>query len=134
MIHENRIIPLDGRAHLGGKLRQWNGDARGHWEGETLVVETTNFNDKQEFRNLPLAGARLVERFRRTAADTLDYSFTIVDPSTYTAPFTVSLPMTMNVGGYYEYACHEGNYGLLNILNGERTMERTATQPSGGQP
>ncbi len=126
MIHENRVIPLDGRPHLSDALRQWNGDPRGRWEGETLVVETTNFNETQEFRGFPLKNARLVERFRRTDADTLDYTFTIDDLTTYTAPFTVSLPMTRNGEGYYEYACHEGNYGLLNILAGERVMEKTA--------
>jgi hypothetical protein len=133
MIHETRVIPLDGRPHLGAGLRQWNGDARGRWEGDTLVVETTNFNDLQEFRGFPLTRARLIERFRRTGADTVDYQFTIDDRATYTAPFTVSLPMTRNGEGYFEYACHEGNYGLTNILSGERAMEKAAPakRPSG---
>jgi hypothetical protein len=124
MIHENRVIPLDARPHLPGTIRLWNGDARGRWEGDTLVVETTNFNERQEFRGFPLTRARLIERFTRTGPDTLDYRFTIDDPSTFTAPFTVGLPMTLNADAYYEYACHEGNYGLTNILAGHRAEEK----------
>lgn len=122
MIHEVRIIPLDGRQHVPFDIRLWNGDSRGRWEGDTLVVETTNFNDGQEFQGFSMRNAKLIERFRRTAADQLDYRFTIDDPSIYSAPWTVSLPMTAGTQ-YYEYACHEGNYGLPGILNGHRVQE-----------
>jgi hypothetical protein len=124
MIHDNRIIPLSARPHLSEGIRLWNGDSRGRWEGDTLVVETTNFNRTQEFRGFPLTHARLIERFTRTAADALDYTFTIDDRKTFTAPFTIGLPMTMNKEPYYEYACHEGNYGLTNILSGHRAEEK----------
>jgi hypothetical protein len=123
MIHETRVVPIDGRPHLPPAIRQWNGDARGRWEGDTLVVVTKNFNDKQEFRGLPLTTATLVERFTRTGPDSLDYDFTIEDPRVYTAPFTVGLPMTRQTEGYFEYACHEGNYGLMNILTGARAED-----------
>jgi hypothetical protein len=123
MIHETRIIPLDGRAHLGGHVRQWLGDSRGRWDGDTLVVETMNFNDQAEFRGFSLRNARLTERFRRTAPDQIDYEFTIEDSSTYTRPWTVSLPMTRGTQSY-EYGCHEGNYGLRNILSGARAVDR----------
>jgi hypothetical protein len=123
MIHETRIIPLDRRPRLGGNVRQWLGDSRGRWEGDTLVVETTNFNDEAEFRGFSLRNARLTERFRRTAQDEIDYDFTIDDSSTYTRPWTVSLPMTRGTQ-YFEYACHEGNYGLRNILSGARAVDR----------
>jgi hypothetical protein len=124
MIHETRTIWLDGRPHLGSNIRLWNGDARGHWDGATLVVETTNFNDKQEFNGVPMKNATLVERFTRTGPDEMDYRFTINDPETYTRPFTVIEPMVRNAAPYYEYACHEGNYGLRNILSGARAEER----------
>jgi hypothetical protein len=127
MIHDNRVIPIDGRPHVGTNIRLWNGDSRGRWEGQTLVVETTNFNEQQEFRGFPLTGARLVERFTRKGPDSLHYQFTIHDPATYTAPFTVELPMTFNRAPYYEYACHEGNYGLTNILAGERAQDKAGT-------
>jgi hypothetical protein len=130
MIHENRIIPIDGRPHVGNGIRLWNGDPRGRWEGNTLVVETTNFNEKQEFQRFPLDRATLVERFTRTAPDKLDYTFTIEDPSTFTRPFTVLLPMTKNDAGYFEYACHEGNYGMEGILAGHRAEERAAKKQS----
>ena len=123
MIHETRIIPLVSQPHLPAGLRQWLGDSRGRWDGDTLIVETTNFKDEAEFRGFPLGRTRLVERFRRTAADSLDYQFTIDDPATYTRTWSVSLPMTKGAQ-YYEYACHEGNYGLRNILSGARAMDR----------
>jgi hypothetical protein len=123
MIHETRIIPLDGRAHVPGSVRQWLGDSRGRWDRDTLVVETTNFSDKAEFRGFALHNARLTERFRRIAPDRLDYQFTIDDPTVYTRPWTVSLPFILGTQ-YFEYACHEGNYGLPNILSGARAQDK----------
>jgi hypothetical protein len=124
MIHETRFIPLDGRPHVPGSVRQWLGDSRGHWEGDTLVVETTNFSDQAEFRGFALNHARLVERFRRVGPDRLDYEFTLDDPTVYTKRWTVSLPLVLGTR-YFEYACHEGNYGLPNILAGARAADKT---------
>ncbi len=132
MVHDARIVPLDGRAHVSEGIRQWMGDSRGYWDGDTLVVETTNFSDKTASFNPSVAMAagsgttlHLVERFRRAADDTLLYEFTVDDASTFTRPFTATLPMKQ--GDYmFEYACHEGNYGLLNILSGARTGELTS--------
>ena len=129
-IHDVRWIPLDGRPHVGQKIRQWNGNSRGRWEGDTLVVETTNYSLKTTFR-FPVAGEtlRAVERFKRIAADTIDYRFTIYDSTTYTSPFTVALPMT-SLPDYviHEYACHEGNYGIAHALNGARAQEKAAAE------
>ena len=136
MIHDTRIIPLDGRTHLNGTVRQWLGDPRGHWEGNTLVVETTNFNDKVFERGAATgfgAGMRLIERFTRASADRLDYEFTVDDPTTFTRPWTVSTPMTPTDGPLFEYACHEGNYALRGILAGARVTERAAEQTAGKQ-
>jgi hypothetical protein len=129
MIHDARIIPLDARPHLPSTVRQWMGDARGRWEGHTLVVETTNFSDKTSYRG---SGdhLRLVERFTRTADDVLRYDVTIHDPTTFTRPWTVSLPATRTEGDIYEYACHEANYGLEGILKGARAEERDAQTKS----
>ena len=129
MVHDARIVPLDGRGHLPEGLHQWMGDSRGYWDGDTLVVETTNFSDKTASFNPSVATAvgtgttlALTERFSRVADDTLLYEYTVNDPSSFTAPFTVALPMKRG-NGMYEYACHEGNYGLLNILAGARVAE-----------
>ncbi|PYR35099.1 MAG: hypothetical protein DMF89_14670 [Acidobacteria bacterium] len=122
MIHETRIIPLDDRPRVSSHLRQWLGEPRGRWEGATLVVESTGFDPRQEFNGLRLVNARLVERFTRTGPDTIDYRFTIDDLATYTKPFTVSLPMVRGTE-YFEYACHEGNYGLAGILAGARAED-----------
>jgi hypothetical protein len=125
-IHDVRGIPLDGRPHLGQRIRQWNGDSRGHWEGDSLVVETTNYSPKSTFR-FPVAGETMhaIERFTRVAANRIDYRFTITDPTTYTRPWTASLPL-VNTHDYviYEYACHEGNYAIANALSGARAMEK----------
>ncbi len=136
MNHDVRIVPLDGRRHLPGHVRQWMGDSRGRWEGDTLVVETTNFTDKTASfsgrvgaTGFELGSAehlRLIERFTRTSAGALMYEFTVDDPSTFTKPFTGRLPMSANEEKVYEYACHEGNYGLRNILAGARAGERNA--------
>ena len=129
MIHEVRFIPLDGRAHLPHGVRQWMGDSRGRWEGNTLVVETTNFTDKIVFNSFnccPGSGSnlRLVERFTRVDADTIDYQYTVDDPTTYARPWTAAIPMRKIQGQIYEYACHERNYGLENILRGARAQEK----------
>ena len=127
MIHDARIIPLDGRPHVDEGIRQWLGDSRGRWEGDTLVVETTNFIPVNG-RALTVFGANettlLVERFRRIDDDTIDYEFTVSDPLEYTRPWTASIPMASLDGLLYEYACHEGNYGLENILVGARATEQ----------
>ena len=131
MIHDVRFIPLDDRQHLNQHVRQWNGDSRGHWEDNTLVVETTNYSDKTTWRGFPGVGKtlRAVERFTRVDVDTIDYQFTIDDPTTYTRPWTVELPLT-NLPSYvlYEYACHEGNYSIANVLTGARAQERAAQE------
>lgn len=126
MIHDVRIIPLDRRPHLPASVRQWLGDSRGHWEGNTLVVETGNFTDKSHFRGAT-GNMRLIERFTRTDANTLTYEFTVEDPATFTKPWTSSIPMAKSAGPIYEYACHEGNYAVPGILGGARKQE-AATQ------
>jgi hypothetical protein len=123
MIHEARIIPLDGRGHLPENIRQWLGDSRGRWEGDTLVVDTTNFIDMTSSRRSS-DRLHLVERFTRIDAGTLDYEVTLDDPSTFTRPWTAVLPMPKTEGTIFEYACHEGNYGLRNLLSGARAAER----------
>ena len=133
MIHDARIIPLDGRAHLAPQIGQWMGDSRARWEGNTLVVETTNFTPKgdERVRNLvraPSEQGNVVERFTRVAADRIDYSFTVTDPLTYAGPWTAEIPMVPLGGEIFEYACHEGNYGLENILAGARAAERATEQ------
>ncbi len=122
MIHDARTIPLDGRPHVDPSIRQWMGDARGHWEGNTLVVETTNFTDKTAFRGSS-EEMRLVERFTRTGPETLLYEFTVDDPATFGKPWTAKIPTTRVEGAMYEYACHEGNYGMEGILTGARAQE-----------
>ena len=132
MIHDTRIIPLTGQPHVGDGVRQWMGDSRAYWEGDTLVVETTNFTDKAEQRTsmgpffLTLSTGehlRLVERFTRIDDATMDYQFTVDDPTIYTSPWTAATPMRKTDESLFEYACHEGNYGLRNILAGARAQE-----------
>ncbi|HLK48001.1 MAG TPA: hypothetical protein VKT49_07695 [Bryobacteraceae bacterium] len=123
MIHDVRFIPTDGRPHLPANIRQWMGDPRGHWEGDTLVVETTNFTGKTRFRGSD-ENLRVVEKFRRVDAHTLDYQFTIDDPTAFTKPWTADIPMTRGDGALYEYACHEGNYAMTDILSGARAQEK----------
>jgi hypothetical protein len=127
MIHDARIVWMDGRPPLAPHVRQWLGDSRGRWEGDTLVVETVNFTDKTSFRGSG-ANLRLVERFTRLDEDTLEYTFTAEDPTTWTKPWTVSYPMVKTEGPIYEYACHEGNYGLMNILSAARWQEKVAEE------
>lgn len=132
MIHDARIIPVDGRPGLPSTIRQWMGSSRGHWEGNTLVVETTNFNDKVREQGLIAFSTgqhlTLIERFTRTADDTIDYQFTVQDPTFYTRPWTASIPMAKFEGPIYEYACHEGNHGLAGILSGARAEEAEAAK------
>ncbi len=126
-IHDVRIIPIADRPRLDDAIGQWNGDARGHWEGNTLVVETRNYSDESEMRFLSTPNTRAVERFTRVGPDTIDYRFTIEDDEIYSQPWTVNRPMA-RLDDYvsYEYACHEGNYAMPNILKGERQRERAA--------
>ncbi len=125
MIHDVRLIPIDATPHLPSKVRPWLGDSRGHWEGDTLVVETTNFNGRVNYRNTS-ANMRVVERFTRTDAETLTYRFTVEDPETYTRPWTVEIPMYRSSEPLFEYACHEGNYGMTGLLAGAREVEKKA--------
>jgi hypothetical protein len=125
MVHSARIVPLDGRPH--GSIRQWRGDSRGHWEGDTLIVDTTNF--KRE-TNLPgsSANTHLIERFTRTGANILQYQFTVDDPTMWTRPWTTVVPMSKSEDPIYEYACHEGNYAMTGILAGARAAEKAAEE------
>ena len=133
MVHDARIVPLDGRDPLPDTVRQWMGSSRGYWDGDTLVVETTNFTGKTASFNPSVSTAagsgttlHLIERFRRVADDTLLYEYTVDDSATFTRPFTAVLPMKRGEV-MFEYACHEGNYGLFNMLSGARVEEATFT-------
>jgi hypothetical protein len=140
MIHDTRIIPLDGRPHLPSSIRQYLGDMRGHWEGDTLVVETTNIrrtegepgaqgNDEIETRasnGRTDDTQRIVERFTRVDENTINYRFTIEDPSHWIRPFSGEFPFRRTNETLFEYACHEGNYSLRNILSGARYQEQEA--------
>jgi hypothetical protein len=133
MNHETRIIPLDGSPHLQPEIRQWTGDSRGHWEGDTLVVDTTNFrfNDQSRFGVGYLDGMtdenlHVVERLRRTDPNTIIYQATVNDPTVYTKPWTVEVSMAKRTDRIFEYACHEGNYGMIGILSGARAQEKKA--------
>jgi hypothetical protein len=139
MFHEFRIIPLDGRPHVGARIGQWLGDSRGRWEGETLIVETTHFADKTSYWwaqawRASRPSLRLVERLTRIDEDTIEYRFTMEDPESFERPWTAVIPMTTNqaergvtVGEMFEYACHEGNYSLPNMLRGARAAEEEPT-------
>jgi hypothetical protein len=135
MIHESRVIPLDGRPHVPTTIRMYMGDSRGHWEGDTLVVETTNFNDKTAigsngagypgdpgYHSLAL---RVVERFTRTSDTVLTYEATVDDPQTWVKPWTIRIPLMRSSDPHlFEYACHEGNYAMRNILSAARTEDK----------
>ena len=123
MVHTARIVPLDGRPALRGDIRQWSGDSRGHWDGDTLVVETTNFSAKRRWRGTT-GDMTLVERFTRVDEETLLYAFTVSDPDTWTAPWTAEIPMRRNDLTLFEYACHEGNHSMEGILGGARADEK----------
>ena len=125
LIHEARVVPLDGRPHVGKSIRLEIGDARGHWEGDALVVETTNFKDRSTYRNANAATLRLIERFTRTAVNRIEWAVTVDDRTTWTRPWTFAMPLTMNDReAVLEYACHEGNYAVPNILGAARASER----------
>ena len=128
MIHSARVIPLDGRPHLGSTLRQWLGDSRGHWQGNTLVVETSNFRTDQGviFQDADPATFRITERFTRVDAQTIHYEFTVEDPHTWTKPWTAMIPWTRidPAEQMYEYACHEDNYDIVHLLQGARIREK----------
>jgi hypothetical protein len=127
IMHEARVIPLDGRSHVGKAIRLDMGDARGYWEGNTLVIETTNFNQRSTYRNANAATLRLVERFTRTATDRIEWAVTIDDPMTWTSSWTFAMPLTMDEREpVLEFACHEGNYAMRNILSAARAAERAA--------
>jgi hypothetical protein len=129
MIHETRIIPLDKRPHAGSSIRSYMGDARGRWEGDTLVVETTNFRDEGVYRGANPATLRLIERFTRTGPETVKWAVTIDDSATWTRPWTFSMPLTIDDSQpVLEYSCHEGNLGLMNILSAARSEERKAAE------
>jgi hypothetical protein len=125
MIHETRIIPVEARPHLSGKIHQWLGDSRGRWEGNTLVVETTNFTDKTNFRGSG-EHLRVTERFTRVDQGTLLYQFTVDDPQSFARPWSGEIPMKKAEGPLFEYACHEGNYSMANTLSTVRDEEKAA--------
>ena len=133
-IHDVRFIPLRGGPHVRDRIRQWLGDARGRWEGDTLIVETTNFNDNVRDRAATVFGAgadlRLVERFRRVDAETIDYRLTVTAPSSFTKPWTAAIPFHRVQEPVMEYACHEGNYAMRNILSGARAEDAASAKPS----
>ncbi|MEO8051437.1 MAG: hypothetical protein ABI833_13550 [Acidobacteriota bacterium] len=134
VMHDQRMIPVDGREH--GKVRQWMGDSVGRYEGDTLVVETTNFNGKRGWPGVNIGNRsdekmKVTERFTRTAADVLLYQFTVDDPGIYTRPYTGEITMWPSKDPVYEYACHEGNYSMPLILSGARADEKAAAAKSG---
>ena len=140
MVHDARVVPLDGHPHLPEGIRQWIGEPRGYWDGDTLVIESTNFSDKTLSFNDSLTSGmgtgktlHLTERFRRVGADTLEYEYTVNDPATFTRPFTGMIPMTKTEGPIFEYACHEGNYGLMDILAGARMEEQEQAAAEGAR-
>jgi hypothetical protein len=128
-----RIIPLDGRPHLPSNVKQYLGDARGHWEGNTLVVETTNFTDETKWQG-STAGMRLVERFTLADAKTLKYEFTVTDPATWTKPWTMEAPLPRIDPPLYEFACHEQNYGVINVVKGAQIRAAEGIGLSGRAP
>ena len=132
MVHNARIVPLDGRPH--GAIPQWVGDSRAHWEDTTLVVETRGFGDLVGLRGGATANLRVVERFTLVGADSLRYEFTLEDPETWTRPWTAVVPMKRTPGPLFEYACHEGNYSMAGILGGARAEERAAAQAESTGP
>ena len=125
MIHDVRIIPLDGRPQLPSQVRQWTGSYRGRWDGDTLVIESTNFNGKNPFQGSS-EHLKLTERFTRIDENTIRYQFTVDDPATWTRPWSAEVPWARTIGPLFEHACHEGNYGLANILAGARAEEKRA--------
>ena len=131
--HDVRIIPLDGRPHLHQNIRTWLGDSRGRWEGDTLVVETTNFHPDREWRGAS-ANMHLVERLTRVDADTILYEFTVTDPATWTRPWSFESPWPRTQGLVYEWACHEQNYGLINVVKGAQIRATEFEEQASGRP
>ena len=129
MIHEPRVVAMNGRPHLPQNIRLWKGDSIGRWEGDTLVVDTTNFSDETNFRGAG-PNLHLIERFKRIAPDVLLYEFTVDDPASFTRPWTASIESTKTDGPLLEYACHEGNYGMHNLLSAARAEEKKAAEKS----
>jgi hypothetical protein len=127
MAHDARVIPIDGRPHLDPRVRVWNGDSRGHWDGDTLVVDTTNFSPKSDFMGSH-DGLHLTERLTRVSAEILNYEFTVNDPTMWTKPWTAMIPLKHKNELIYEYACHEGNQAIPNMLAGHRYEEREASK------
>jgi hypothetical protein len=132
MAHDARIIKVDGRPELNPKIQLWNGDARGRWEGDTLVVETANFSPKSDFRG-SRENLRLIERFTRVGPDTLNYEVTVSDPTTWTRPWTAMIPLKRADELVFEYACHEGNHSMVGILRGARTAEQEGAAKTGSR-
>jgi hypothetical protein len=129
MIHDTRIVPLNGGPHLDPSIRQYLGDSRGHWEGNTLVVDVTNFRDNNDYRG-SRENLHLIERYTRTSPDQIEYRMTVDDPTTFTKPWTISIPWTkdMSSAGLLEYACHEGNYAVPGMLRAARAEEKKAAE------
>jgi hypothetical protein len=125
MVHTARIVPLDGRAQLSDRFRHWSGEARGRWEGDTLVIETTNFKPERGWRGAT-GNMKLIERLTRLDAETLEYKYTVIDPDTWTSPWTAAIPLRLSDQPSYEYACHEGNHSMQGILAGQRTEDKEA--------
>ena len=132
MVHDARIVPLDGSGHLPDGVRQWRGDSRGHWDGDTLVIETQNFTDKTSFRGTG-PGLHLVERFTRMAEGILLYEYTVTDPESFERAWSVAVPMQKNDLPVFEYACHEGNYGMLNLMVSARAEDAKKSAAEGGR-
>jgi len=129
MVHDARIIPLDGRAHLPNHMRQWRGDSRGHWDGDTLVVETTNFTSQTSV-NGSGRQLRLVERFTRIRDDRVRYEYTVDDAESFASPWTVVIPLKQSDQPLFEYACHEGNYGMMNLMESARAVDARRAEGS----
>ena len=130
MVNDARIVPMDGRDHLPEHMRQWRGDARGRWEGETLVVESTNFTDKTSYRGSG-EDMRLIERFTRVGPERVLYQYTIEDAESFERPWTAAIPMKKTDQPMFEYACHEGNYSMFTMLEGARAAERAGKPHTG---
>jgi hypothetical protein len=136
MMHETRIIPVDGGSHIDAGMHQWMGDSRGHWEGNTLVVDVTNFRDTDvtgffvPYRFSETSHLHLVERFTRVDAGTIDHEVTVDDPATFTRPWTASIPMVKSEGPIFEYACHEANYSIVDILRASRAQDNARKDAS----
>jgi len=127
MVHDVRLVHMDRRSHLPSNIRQWLGDSIGHWDGDTLVVDTTNFTDKTRFRG-SAENLHVVERFTRVDSKTILYKVTIDDPTSFAKPWTAEYPFLATAGPIYEYACHEGNYAMEDILAGARAQDKAAAE------